>query len=413
MKIEKPTKQIIKKYAEAIVTVGANVQKGQDVFLVTSPEIADFTTLVVEACYKAGARHVEVDWQHQPLEIVKTNKESVDSLSEFRPYEKARLEYIKEHLPVRIYIDCDDPDGAKKMNHAKLMKVRQARYKFTKEYSDAIDNKYQWVIVGYPSKAWAKKVFPELTANQAYQKLLNAILYTARIDLDYKKNWDEHNARLVEKMGFLNSLDIDYLEYKSSNGTDFKVWLNSKCKWLGGGEYTSGSNIFFQPNMPTEEIFTTPIAGKAEGIVHSSKPLSYYGQLIEDFYFVFKDGKVVEAHAKKGEEILQQMVKMDNGACMIGEVALVPYESPINQTGILFYNTLYDENAACHIALGEGFTNLYEDYEKYTREELIERGVNHSMIHVDFMVGTKDLSIVAHLKNGEKIDIFKDGTWAS
>ena len=207
-------------------------------------------------------------------------------------------------------------------------------------------------------------------------------------------------------------MNLDYLEYKSNNGTDFKVWLIKDSKFVAGGEETLGKNIFFNPNIPTEECFTSPISGKAEGIVYSTKPLSYQGELIENFSIRFKDGKAVEVHAEKGENLLKEMIAMDEGACKLGEVALVPYDSPINKTGILFYNTLYDENAACHLALGIGFPQVIKDFEKYNLDEIHKIGVNDSTIHVDFMIGSKDLSIIGTTRDGKKVPIFKDGNWA-
>ena len=210
----------------------------------------------------------------------------------------------------------------------------------------------------------------------------------------------------------MNSLNLDYLHYESKNGTNFKVWLNEKALWIAGGERIRHSGVYFNPNIPTEECFTTPISGKAEGIVYSSKPLSYNGELIENFSIRFKDGKAVEVKAEKGQNLLEEMIKMDEGACKLGEVALVPYDSPINNTGLLFFNTLYDENAACHLALGLGFGNTIKDFEKYSNKELREMGVNDSGIHVDFMIGTKDLSITGYTRDGKKVQIFKEGNWA-
>lgn len=406
-------KTLLKKYAEAIVKVGANVQKGQDVIIDVATDQAEFATIVADYAYKAGARYVRINFSYEPFSILRINKECIDSLSELKPFDKSMFEYMVERLPVRIFLISENPDGAKKLNHAKSAQVAQRRFPLIKSYREALENKYQWTIAGIPSKEWAKKVFPNLSSHQAQEKLFEAILKVTRIDDNPIEAWRIHNENLKAHMDYLNSLKLDYLHYRSSNGTDFKVWLNENVIWLAGGEKTSGSDIFYNPNMPTEEVFTSPIAGKAEGIVHASKPLSYNGQLIEDFYFVFKEGKVVEAHAAKNEPLLKQMISMDKGASMLGEVALVPFESPINQSGILFYNTLYDENAACHLALGAGFTNLYKDFEKYSKGELTKLGINDSMIHVDFMIGTADLLIEGHTKDGQIIPIFKNGTWAN
>ena len=213
------------------------------------------------------------------------------------------------------------------------------------------------------------------------------------------------------RCAYLNGLGLKYLEYKSSNGTDFTVELMPESIFAGGKEKTLQGRIF-NPNIPTEEVFTSPKAGAAEGIVYSSKPLSYMGELIEDFSLRFENGSVVEVKAKKGEELLKKMVSMDEGAARLGECALIPYNSPINESGVLFYNTLFDENASCHFALGHGFNECLKGFEKLTDEECKAKGINDSMIHVDFMIGTKDMSIVGVKENGERVQIFKDGNWA-
>ena len=405
-------KSILKKYAKLTAKVGANVQKGQDVVVMGSVDQELLVSYIVEECYKLGARKVTVEWNSDVITKLAYQKESVDTLSEVTPVTIEKQKYYNDKLPAMIYIDSDDPDGLKGINQSKMAEVMKNRYPILKPFRDARDNKYQWTIIGAPSIKWAKKIFPELSAKKAVEKLWDAILLTSRCDDDPIKAWKEHNADLEKRTNYLNSLDIDYLHYQSKNGTDFKVWLNNIVIWEAGGEKTLGSNIFFNPNIPTEECFTTPIKGKAEGKVVATKPLSYQGQLIENFSIIFKDGKAVEVHAEKNEKLLKHMINMDEGASYLGECALVPYDSPINNLGILFYNTLYDENCCCHLALGEGFTNLVKDYQNYSNEELHKMGINESSIHVDFMIGSKDLSIKAHLRDGKVVDIFKDGNWA-
>ena len=249
------------------------------------------------------------------------------------------------------------------------------------------------------------------------EKLWNAILFTSRVidkagnDLDPVAEWKAHNESFRSRCEYLNSLHIKTLEYKSANGTDFTVDMIPEGIFCGGSEHTLGGEEF-NPNIPSEEIFTSPKAGCAEGLVVASLPLSYRGQLIENFSVRFEGGKVVEVKAEKGEDLLKQMVSMDNGAAMLGECALVPYTSPIRESGITFYETLFDENAACHLALGRGFTNCIKDYDKYSLEELHAMGINESMIHVDFMIGTDDLSVTAVTESGERVAIFTDGNWA-
>ena len=405
-------KSILRKYAKLTAKVGANVQKGQDVVIYASVDQELLVSYVVEECYRLGARKVLVEWSSDRITKLTYQKQSVASLSEVTPWVIEKQKYYCKDLPAMIYIDSDDPDGLKGVDQRKMAEVMKNRYPILKPYRDERDNKYQWTIIGAPSKAWAKKVFPDLPVNRAIEKLWEAILYTSRVTDDPIKAWQEHNEDLEKRTKFLNSLNLDYLHYQSSNGTDFKVWLSNNILWEAGGERTLGSNIFFNPNIPTEECFTSPIKGKAEGKVVASKPLSYQGQLIENFSILFKEGKAVEVHADKNESLLKEMISMDEGAAYLGECALVPYDSPINNLGILFYNTLYDENCCCHLALGMGFTKLVKDYQNYTNDQLHEMGINDSAIHVDFMIGSKDLNITGYTKDGKAVEIFKNGNWA-
>ena len=405
-------KSIIKKYAKLAVRTGVNVQKGQDVIITASIDQGEFVSYVVEEAYKASARKVEIQWNAPAkVRIAEVKYQSLETLGSLEKWEIERLEHRCETNPARIHIISSPSNELQGIDQKKMSQARRMIYPLVKEYNERMENMYQWTIVGVPSKAWAKEVFPNLPTNKAVEKLWEAILKTSRVTDDPIKEWDNHNKELSEHCNYLNGLDLDYLEYSSKNGTDFKVWLSNEVNWLGGGE-DSLKGIFYNPNIPTEECFTTPIRGKAEGRVVSTKPLSYNGELIKNFEFTFKEGKVVDCHAEVGEELLKEMISMDEGASYIGECALVPFESPVNQTGILFYNTLYDENAVCHIALGRGFTDCVKDYDKKTREDFQRIGINESMIHVDFMIGSDDLSIVGVTRSGQRIQIFKNGTWA-
>ena len=317
-----------------------------------------------------------------------------------------------EEVPCRIYIESQDPDGLAGVNREKMQKSQMARYKITKKYSDALENKDQWCIAAVPSYAWAKRVFPNETKNKAYNMLWDAILKTVYVtkDNDPEKAWAEHNADLKSRTKYLSEKKFDYLHYKSANGTDFKASLIPESHWCGGGENTLSGN-FFNPNLPTEEVFISPKKGFAEGKLVSTKPLSYQGQIINDFYITFKDGKAVEWDAKEGKDLLDKMLSMDEGAKYLGELALIPHDSPIANTGILFYNTLFDENASCHVALGRGFCDTIDGFENKTLEECQALGVNDSMIHVDFMIGAPDLEITGY-KDGKAYPIFKEGNWA-
>lgn len=405
-------KTILRKYAKLIARVGVKIRKGQDVVIQAELDQPEFVEMLTDECYKAGARKVTVEWSHQPLQKYHVRHRSLKTLSTLDDWEVAKLEHYADTLPCRIYLISEDPDGLCGINQEKNAKALQARYKVIKPIRDKMENKYQWCIAAVPGVKWAKKVFPGERASRAVELLWEAILKTSRVDEDPEEAWRKHNEDLARRCEYLNSLGIESLEYKSSNGTDLKVGMIPDALFCGGGEYALGSGNYFNPNIPSEEVFTTPKRGEAEGIVYSTKPLSYRGELIEDFSIRFEGGRAVEVKAKRGEELLKQMISMDEGAAYLGECALVPYDSPIRNSGILFYNTLFDENAACHLALGMGFSNCLKDYEKYTLDECRAKGINDSQIHEDFMIGSEDLSITAHTRDGRDVPIFKDGNWA-
>lgn len=404
-------KKVLVKYARLIAEVGANVQKGQEVIIRAEVENCDFAVLVAEECYKLGASKVTVDWRYAPLTKLNYKKRSLKMLSTVEDWEVERLRHREKTLPVLILIESDDPDGLKGLNQAKIAKARMSVAKITKPISDRMSEKYQWCIAAVPGKKWAKKVFPDESTSNAVKKLWGAILYTSRVTDDPIAAWNAHNADLLDRSEKLNSLKLRYLHYKSSNGTDLTVGLNENGIFMGGGEYTLGG-VYYNPNIPTEEVFTSPEAGKADGIVYATKPLSYQGELIDGFWVKFENGKVVETYAEKNPELLKKLVGMDEGASMLGECALVPYDSPINNSGILFYNTLFDENCCCHLALGRGFNNTIKGFENMTNEECKKAGINDSAIHVDFMIGSSDLEIDGIDENGRTVPVFRNGNWA-
>ena len=402
--------KLLKDYAKLIAQLGGNVQKGDEVWIEAGLDQPDFVYMVVEECYKCGAKKVDVRFSYDPLAKLHYQYMTVGELSKVSPMVISRYKYFSKKLPTRIYLISEDPDGLKGINQAKMAKSTAKSYPKIKKYRDIADGKYKWCIAGVAGKAWARKVFPNISEEEAMEKLWEAILMTSRVDgNDPIENWNKHNAFLIQQRNKLGRLDLRKLYYKASNGTDFEVELIPGISW-GAGVEEAPNKGQFNPNIPTEEVFTSPMAGKCEGTLVASKPLSYNGQLIEDFSLTFKNGKVVEVHAKKNQKLLEKMISMDEGAAMLGEVALVPYTSPINLSGILFYNTLYDENAACHVALGHGFKELLDV--NLSNEEAKEKGINDSMIHVDFMVGTKDLNIVGEDAKGNRHQIFKDGEWA-
>ena len=397
-------------YAELIVKKGINPTPGQEVIIIAGLDEIDFTRSVVEKCYQSGAAKVIVDWKDMPLAKLDQIYQSEETLSSIENWEVEKLKWRCEKLPALIWLDSEDPDGMDGIDQGKRARAQMARFPKIKPYRDEMENKFQWCIAGVPGVKWAQKVFPDLPANEAVEKLWEAILDAARANGDPLANWEEHNKTIHRRCDELNAKKLTALRYHSANGTDFKVGLMKQGIFAGGAEKDL-SGRGFNPNIPSEELFTTPERGKADGLLVATKPLSWQGTLIEDFSIRFENGRAVEVKAAKGREALERMISMDENAAFLGECALISWNSPINNTGILFYNTLFDENACCHLALGRGFDNCVKDYEKYSQQELREMGVNDSMIHVDFMIGSKDLEITGITEEGDEVEIFRNGVW--
>ena len=404
-------KTVLREYARLIVRCGVNVQKGQEVMVYAGLDQPEFVKLVVEEAYKAKASKVIVEWNYDPLTKLHVRYQSVKTMGTVPEWQMARQQHYCDVLPARIHLVSDDPDGLKGINMGKMAKARKMSYPILRPYIDQREGKQQWCIAAVPGAAWAKKVFPGMRTSQAIEKLWEAILFTSRVNEDPVKAWEEHNADLRKRCEYLNSLGIESLHYTADNGTDLTVGMISEAVFCGGAE-VSRQGITFNPNIPTEECFISPMRGKAEGTVYSTKPLSYQGQLIENFSLRFENGKAVEAKAEKGEELLNTMITMDEGAAYLGECALVPQNSPICESGILFYETLFDENAACHLAMGAGFADTIRDHHSKTLEECRALGINDSMIHVDFMIGCDSMNIDAHCADGKIVPIFRNGNWA-
>ncbi len=404
-------KTVLREYARLIVRCGVHVQKGQEVLVYADLDQPEFVQMVVEEAYKAKAKKVTVQWNYQPLQKIHTRYQSVKTMGAVEEWEKARLQHYVDVVPARIHLVSEDPDGLKGVNMEKLAKARQLSYPIVKPYHDQLENKEQWCIAAVPGVAWAKKVFPGLSKSQAVEKLWEAILSTSRVDEDPVRAWEKHNADLQARCDYLNRLGIESLHYTADNGTDLTVGMIPEARFCGGGEM-SLQGIFFNPNIPTEECFISPMRGKAEGIVYATKPLSYQGQLIENFSVRFENGRAVEVKAEKGEELLKTLIAMDEGAAYLGECALVPQASPIAESGLLFYNTLFDENAACHLALGMGFADTIEDFQNKSLDECRALGINDSMIHEDFMIGCDTMNIDATCADGKVVPIFRNGNWA-
>lgn len=409
----KITQELLQSYARLIVRSGANVQPGQTVSLSVAVDLVPFAELLTEECYKAGAKKVNVEWQCDGISRLHFQYADQEVLGTVLDWEEAKAKQMVADLPCRIFIASEDPDALAGISPEKLSFVGRSRAKVLKPYRNAIDGRHQWVIAAYPSEKWAKKCFPNDTAADAVAKLWDAVLTTVRIDgeNDPVAAWQEHTDFISKKAAWLNEQHFRHLRYRSANGTDFTVELIPDARWEGAAAINSQNGASYIPNMPTEEIFTSPLAGSCEGKLVSTKPLSWNSQLIENFSITFENGRAVSCEAERGKELLEKMIAMDECAAMLGEVALVPKESPVNRCGILFYETLFDENACCHVALGAGFKEVLPDGDALDAEAAKQRGVNDSIIHVDFMVGSDDLAIDGVRADGSTTPIFRNGTW--
>lgn len=404
-------KPAIRKYIELIVTKGLHLDPGQDAIITASVDIADFVKPVVEECYRQGARKVWVEWLCQELDPIHVEHQSPKTLAHLEPWQLKKWAWRRDRLPAMLYLLSEDPDGLRGIDQAKRAAARRASYPKIKPYIDAMEDRYQWCIAAVPGKAWAKKIFPHLSSSKALAALWDAILFAARAQGDPMANWTEHNRILKARCAALNAYRFDRLVYRAPNGTDFTIGLMPEGRFAGGSE-TDLSGRIFEPNIPSEEVFTTPKRGRAEGIVFSTRPLSWQGELIENFSIRFHEGRVIDVHAERGEALLREMVAMDEGAAYLGECSLISCDSPIYKTGLFFYETLFDENAACHLALGRGFFNCVDDFEHRSREDMLALGVNDSMIHVDFMIGCETLDIDGVTPEGAIVPIFRQGQWS-
>lgn len=402
----------IRRYADLIVRKGGAVKLGQEIVIEAPVERADFARLVVERAYAAGAGHVTVIWSDDA--VTRLTYENVElSYFEHTPAWKAeQLNSLAEAGASFIMLEGSDPSALAGIDPAKPAASAKARNRDCRTFRDAMDfGRIVWTIAGVPVKAWATKVFPDVSEDEAVYRLWVAILQTARsAGDDPQQDWETHNASFEKNKRFLNEQAFDHLRYRSSNGTDLTVGLNPGHIWEGGSGRTTDGTVFF-PNIPTEEVFTTPDCMRVDGIVYSALPLAHAGQVVRDFWFRFENGAVVDYGAAEGKEVLRQILETDENAVRLGECALISKNTPIRQSGILFYNTLYDENASCHLALGTGFPECIENGFDMSTDELLAHGVNHSATHVDFMIGSDDLSVVGVKADGTEVPVFVNGQW--
>ncbi len=406
-------KNLLKKYAMLAVNTGVNIKK-DNILVITSPiETAEFARLIAKEAYNFGAKEVIVHYSDQQLTKIKLENSSLETISDYPSWMAEGYNYYARQGACFISIAASDPDGLKGVSVEKIGESQKARTTALKEYyNNSMSNKCRWCVLSVPTLSWAKKVFPNLSDEKALESLWDVIFKTVRVDTkDPIKAWENHNAYLEEKIKFMNDNNFKSVHLKSSNGTDLNIELPEGHIWAGGSE-EDVKGIPFNANMPTEEIFTLPKKTGVNGIVYSSKPLSYGGNLIDNFSITFEDGRAIDFTAETGYDILKQMLESDEGAKYLGEVAFVPYNSPISNSKLIFFNTLFDENAACHLAFGRAYESCVKNADKYSEEELEKMGVNNSVIHVDFMIGTSDLEITGINKNGETIKIFSNGNWA-
>lgn len=402
----------LKKYAELLVKVGLNVQEKEPVYIQASIDASEFVHLVVEEAYKIGAEDVKVSYKDDRIAQLKYQYEPESFFENVKQYDiDEKMDYL-DRKAAFLSIVSSSPDSLKDADPNKIRKSMAANGKAFKDYMVAVQSdRMSWCVASYPSVGWAKMMFPELSDDEAVNKLLETILKTVRVDQeDPVKAWEEHDHLLHEKADYLNNKKYKALHYKSE-GTDLTIELPNGQYWSGASSVNSKGNSFVA-NMPTEEVFTAPHKNGVNGTVSNTLPLSYSGNIIDDFTLTFKDGEVVDYKAGVGEEILKSILETDEGSKRLGEVALVPVDSPISNMNTLFYNTLFDENSSCHIALGSAYAFCIEGGKDMTAEQLAENGLNDSTTHVDFMIGSKDLSIDGILENGEKEPVFRDGNWA-
>lgn len=407
-------KQLLRKYAKLVVKIGVNLQRDQILVIQAPIECAAFARMLAEEAFAAGAHDVVVNWSDELLAHIRYAGGSRQLFTEFPEWRQKFYTDYAEQGAAFVSIAASDPEIFQDIDPEKLQLAQRAAGAALLEYRTRLmNNRNTWCVVSVPTKGWARKVFPAVSEDEAVDKLWQAIFRTIRMeeDTDPVAAWREHIAFLQKAAGFMNAHAFSKLHYTNSLGTDLIVELPDGHIWAGGAE-KSELGVTFAANMPTEEIYTLPKREGVNGTVVAAKPLPFNGNLIEGFRLTFKDGKVTAYSAEKGGDILKGLLATDEGASYLGEVALVPYDSPISQSGILFYNTLFDENASCHLALGKAYPTCIRGGEEMDSVTLLQHGVNDSLLHEDFMIGTRDLNIVGITKDGREVQVFREGNFA-
>ena len=402
----------LQKYAELIVKVGVNVQPGQEVVLYINVDQQQLAHLIVKEAYKAGAGKVMIKWSDTFAQREFLEHASDEFLENVPEFAKEEAQYIADHRCCRISVMSEDPGAFGGIDQKRVAAYQSANGKALMPIRQATQNNdLSWTVVAAASPAWAERVFPDLKGEAAVDRLWEEIFKTTRIDReDPIQAWKDHDAKLHEKEDWLNKEQFSALHYTSPR-TDLTIGLPENHVWEGGGS-KNAAGIEFMANMPTEECFTAPDNRRIDGYVTSTKPLSYAGNILENMKFTFKDGKVVEATAEKGQAVLDHLLETDDGVRSLGEVSLVPDPSPISQSGITFFNTLFDENASDHLALGAAYPFNVQGGTKMNKDQLKAKGINFSQAHVDFMVGSADMNIDGIKKDGTIVPVFRNGDWA-
>ncbi|MDC3416831.1 aminopeptidase [Aquibacillus salsiterrae] len=406
-------KKLQEKYAELALRTGVNLQKGQTLVINSSIEGVDFTRIVVKKAYELGAKNVHINWSDDEITLLKYENAPEEVLTNIPQWQvDMHLHYAKEGAAL-LAIRSTNPDLLQDVDPAKVAKASKAGAVAMKEFRQyTMNDRIAWSIISIPTGDWAQKIFPDKSKEDAVESLWQQIFKIVRVDKDDPvAAWDEHNATLRKAREFLNKKQYQKLIFKSE-GTDIAFELPKGHIWKGGSAKQAIDGYPFNPNMPTEEVFTVPHKYGVNGTVSSTKPLNYGGNVIDNFSLTFKEGKVVDFKAEQGYDTLKHLLETDEGSSRLGELALVPHESPISQSGLIFYNTLFDENASCHIALGKAYPTNLEGGSDMNEEELDKNGVNDSLSHVDFMIGSADLNIDGVTADGETEAVFRDGTWA-
>ncbi|MBO2760697.1 aminopeptidase [Staphylococcus aureus] len=409
-------KEKLQQYAELLVKVGMNVQPKQPVFIRSSVETLELTHLIVEEAYHCGASDVRVVYSDPTLKRLKFENESVEHFAnhELKSYDvEARMDYVKRGA-ANLALISEDPDLMDGIDSQKLQAFQQQNARAFKGYMESVQkNQFPWVVAAFPSKAWAKRVYPELSVEEAYIKFIDEVFDIVRIDgNDPVENWRQHIANLSVYAQKLQQKNYHALHYVSE-GTDLTVGLAKNHIWEDATSYVNGKEQAFIANIPTEEVFTAPDRNRVDGYVTNKLPLSYNGTIIDQFKLMFKDGEIIDFSAEKGEAVLKDLINTDERSRRLGEVALVPDDSPISNRNTIFYNTLFDENAACHLAIGSAYAFNIQGGTEMTVEEKIASGLNDSNVHVDFMIGSSDLTIYGIFEDGSKELVFENGNWAS